>query len=303
VDPDPAAERHLSYAALADFQRCGYRYYVERVLRLSPGAGQATGSSDEMPAHAREADEDLTPDEARAQPGARELRLGFGNAVHALLERSARTRWARPSADAVRAALRREGLEGEADELERAEHMIGAWLDSELLAGLTAARGRPRPEVPFLLPIGAETIVRGTIDLLIERPNQPPLFVDYKTDRLNGSDPAELAAERYAGQRGLYGLAIANATGSDQVEAAYVFLERPDEPLRFQLGQGELDSAAQRLGADIARVREGTFEVTTDPHAALCFDCPARERLCSYGIERTLGPPAAAVSRGVEADK
>ena len=30
------------------------------------------------------------------------------------------------------------------------------------------------------------------------------------------------------------------------------------------------------------------FEVTDRPHRALCADCPARERLCSYPIELTM---------------
>jgi hypothetical protein len=293
VDPDPAAERHLSYAALADFQRCGYRYYVERVLGLRvPGADNAPGSDEDgLSTGTGERDEDpIVPDAERAEPGARERRLGFGNAVHALLERSARTRWARPGVEAVQAALRREGLTADPEESERAHQMIDAWLGSELFAEASGLRGRPRPEVPFLLPIGAETIVRGTIDLLVERPGEPPLFVDYKTDSLRGSDPADVVAERYEIQRGLYGLAIAKAAGVEQVEAAYVFLERPDPPLRVELGPDELGSAAERLAHDIEGVRSGSFEVTPEPHAALCFDCPARERLCSYGPERTLAP-------------
>ena len=114
------------------------------------------------------------------------------------------------------------------------------------------------------------------------------MFVDYKTDALNGSDPAQLTMERYETQRGLYALAIANATGSETVEAAYVFLDRPDAPHRSELRAAELQAATDRLSSDIAGVREGRFEVTSNPRASLCFDCPARERLCSYGPERTL---------------
>ncbi len=55
------------------------------------------------------------------------------------------------------------------------------------------------------------------------------MVVDYKTDRLGGADPAERAAH-YEVQRSIYALAVAEALERAEVEVAYVFLERPDEP-------------------------------------------------------------------------
>ena len=75
---------------------------------------------------------------------------------------------------------------------------VGGWLGSELCAEIRDA-GRVRPEVPFLIEL-AGGLVRGSIDLLAEPDGAPPTLVDFKTDRLEGADPIELAA-RYEVQR------------------------------------------------------------------------------------------------------
>ncbi|MGI9556724.1 MAG: UvrD-helicase domain-containing protein, partial [Solirubrobacterales bacterium] len=291
VSPDPAAERHLSYAALADYRACGYRYYVERVLGIR--AGRSADEATETESIGTEQEQPRVSSSERSQPSARALRLGFGNAVHSLLERSVRSRWSAPSEAAIATALRREGLAATDAEVERVESMIGGWLSSALLTELRGPGSRARPEVSFLLQAPEDTIVRGTIDLLVERPTEPPLFLDYKTDALEGIPPdgrEALVEERYEVQRGLYALAVAEATGSEEIGYAYVFLERPSEPLTGSLDTSDLELARARLHADIRGVQTGEFTVTGAPHAGLCFDCPARERLCSYGPDRTLGP-------------
>ena len=55
------------------------------------------------------------------------------------------------------------------------------------------------------------------------------LVVDWKSDVLDGRDPAELVAEGYSTQRIVYALAALRA-GAERVEVAHCFLERPDEP-------------------------------------------------------------------------
>ena len=66
------------------------------------------------------------------------------------------------------------------------------------------------------------------------------------------------------------------------VETAYVFLERPDAPVRQSSGSRELDEARERIEGLLGRLGAGEFGVTHHPHRALCHDCPARERLCSH---------------------
>jgi hypothetical protein len=114
----------------------------------------------------------------------------------------------------------------------------------------------------------------------VERAEDSVLVVDYKTDRLNGRDPAEIVS-RYAVQRDLYALAAA-ARGAP-VETAYVFLEQPDAPVRQGFAEAELGEARGRVEKVLERLAAGRFDVTDRPHRALCLDCPARERLCSHG--------------------
>ena len=58
----------------------------------------------------------------------------------------------------------------------------------------------------------------------------------------------------------------------------------------IELTEAELD----RL--DIREIRYDRVEVTDRPHRALCADCPARERLCSYPIELTMRDSAEALT-------
>jgi ATP-dependent helicase/nuclease subunit A len=287
---DAYAVGHLSYAALADYERCGYRFYVERVLGLArPVTDEAAPTAPER------SDEELSEADLGAQapaPGTRARRLGFGNAVHSLLEWSARNRWQRPGSDRQAAALRQEGLAASAEELERVGELVDGWLGSELRASLDAPKARLRPEASFLLAVG-DSVVRGKMDLVAELGDEL-VVVDYKTDALGDADPEEHAA-RYAAQRDLYALAAAaGAAGGNgrppRVRTAYCFLERPDLPVERVFDADDLDAARERIEGLVEGVAAGRFEVTSEPHRALCLDCPARERLCSHPPERTMAP-------------
>ena len=259
--PAPTAPiRPLSYSALSAYERCGYRFYVERVLGL--------------PARERSGDGAAT----------REQRFGFGSAVHALLEWSAARRWLAPSEELCERLMRAEGVEPTAETLERALAMTGGWTESDLCGALGAAGTTLRAEVPLLLALGG-SVVRGSIDLLAETPGEAPLVLDYKTDRLGEGTPVERAAS-YGIQRDVYAVAAAEATGADRVRVAYVFLEAPGEPAITEMGPNDIASARERLEAVVARIGAGEFEVTSTPDWPLCHDCPARRRLCS-------GPAAA----------
>jgi hypothetical protein len=138
-----------------------------------------------------------------------------------------------------------------------------------------------RAEVPLLLGVGG-TVLRGSIDLLVEREGAPPLVVDYKTDRLAGADPAERAGH-YDVQRSIYALAVAEALGAEEVEVAYVFLERPAEPAVSVLSAAEMAAARVSLEEMIARIDSGDFPVAPAEERdwSLCRGCPALRGLCS----------------------
>ena len=114
----------------------------------------------------------------------------------------------RPAARSWRRSWRARGWTPTARPATASRRLVQGWLSSELRAELEAGGARIRPEVPFALGLGG-AVVRGKIDLLAELP-EGPLVVDYKTDALRGSDPAELA-ERYETQRDLYALAVHGA--------------------------------------------------------------------------------------------
>jgi ATP-dependent helicase/nuclease subunit A len=243
--------RPLSYSALQSHARCGYRFYMESVLGLAPVTHSGRPSS-----RSRE----------------------FGNAVHELLERSARKRWVAPSEEPARRILAAHGLD-DRETLERALGLVGGWIDSPLRAELSAGRSRPRSEVPFLIEIGG-SVVRGSLDLLAQPDAEAPTVVDYKTDRLDKAAPAEQAGD-YELQRDLYAVAAAEATGAERVRVVYVFLERPDEPVITELDGAAIAAARASLESAVASLAAGRFKVTSNPDWELCRDCPARRRLCS----------------------
>jgi hypothetical protein len=133
----------------------------------------------------------------------------------------------------------------------------------------------------LLLGVGG-TVLRGSIDLLVEREGAPPLVVDYKTDRLDGAAPVERAGH-YDVQRAIYALAVAEALGVAEVEVAYVFLERPEEPALSLLDREAMATARARLEDRIARIGRGEFPVAPPEQRdwSLCRGCPALRGLCS----------------------
>ncbi len=265
-----SAARSLSYAALSEYSRCGYRFLIERVLGLGSGetASVAHGGGGEDRA-------------ARADGSV--ARLGFGRAVHELLETAAARGWAPPAAVEVEATLARQGAApGRSDD---AAAMVGAWLRSELLAELRAAGARFRPELGFRLALGSGTLIRGTLDLLAEVEGEPPVLIDFKTDARTPDPGAGLPPE-YEIQRALYARAVSEALGVDRVRSVYVFL-RSGESIGELLERADIAAGSERVDALVERIRSGDFAPTATPHRALCHDCPARRRLCPHPLELT----------------
>jgi ATP-dependent exoDNAse (exonuclease V) beta subunit len=213
----PTAARHpLSYTAIAAYKESLGDLYVEP-----------------------------TPD---PEPAAREQSLARGAAVHELLEWSQANEWREPPLELAERHAEAAGCVLDEDLAEP----VRRWLGSPLRERIAAEATRVRAEVPLLLEIGG-TLLRGSIDLLVEREGAPPLVLDYKTDRLEGASPAERAAH-YEVQRSIYALAVAEALGAPEVEVAYVFLERPDEPALSVLGQAKMASARAELETTIAEI-------------------------------------------------
>jgi ATP-dependent exoDNAse (exonuclease V) beta subunit len=205
--------------------------------------------------------------------------------VHELLERCARTGWAPPDAELCAELLRREGVAGSAPEVERALALVHGFLGSELRAGLARA-ARLHPEAPFAFRAGA-LVVRGEIDLLADLGDEV-VIVDYKSDRLGDEDPVDHMG-RYDVQRRIYALAALRRFRKP-VRVAYVFLERPDSPVESRFDPADIDRLGGELGALCERIEAREFTVTDAPRRELCFDCPARRRLCVHPSEATLAP-------------
>ena len=262
-DPPVVPSRPLSYTAISAYKECPYRFYLERVLGLARSGQRAEGDG---------------------EPFARDERTARGAAVHALLEWSQANGWAEPSDDlALRHAVAA-GVGSGSPSPQLADELlepVRRWIGSPLRERIGSEATRTRAEVPLLLGVGG-TVMRGSIDLLAEREGAAPLVVDYKTDRLGGADPAERAA-RYEVQRSIYALAVAEALDAPEVEVAYVFLERPDEPVVTIVGPAEMVAAREALEVAIAQISRGEFPVAPPEQRdwSLCRGCPALRGLCS----------------------
>ncbi len=279
--PPIVPSRPLSYTAISAYEECSYRFYMERVLGLaastqplsSTGLQRTNGVSDE----------------GIATPSAREERTAQGAAVHALLEWSQANGWGEPSEELARRHAVAAGLDPERTDAAALLAPVREWLGSPLRERIGAGATRVRAEVPILLGVG-DTVLRGSIDLLVEREGEPPLVIDYKTDRLKGSEPAERAAN-YETQRTIYALAVAESLGAPEVEVAYVFLERPEEPALTVLDSPAMEAGRKRLEHAISQIGRGEFPVAEveDRDWNLCRGCPALGRLCSGPRETEMG--------------
>ena len=285
----PPSVATLSYSSLEEYRRCGYRFYAERVLRL-PALDLAAD-----PASVVELGSGV--DRSAASPPSTGTRVRSaadrGVLVHALLERLHFRRPTAPTTASVAAAAARTGVEpepgpGESDELIA---LVRRFAESELCARLGRATSvRREQRFSFALsPPESEgldaTIVTGALDVLAREPGGRSLVVDYKTDRLQGTDPAAAAAG-YEIQRLIYAIAALRA-GADEVEIAHCFLEAPDSPVIVNFGAErlpELDAALRSLAAPILA---GRFEVSPEPRRALCGGCPAEGGLCSWPLSMT----------------
>jgi ATP-dependent helicase/nuclease subunit A len=283
--PRPAPQR-LSYSALGAYGRCGYRFYLERVLRL-PRVAPPPRAPEAEPAPAL--DERVPPSpSAEPPPPALDSRVR-GSLVHRLLEELDFARPAVPDSAGVVELAAAWGFELSADEVEDIRALVSAFAGSSLCARLAAAR-RLRREAPFAFALergGGGPLVNGFLDAFALEDDGGALIVDYKSDRLEGAEPSEIVERDYGTQRIVYALA-ALRDGAARVEVAYCFLERPAEPVTRSYTGADEPALAEQLARLAGGVLEGRFEVTATPHRDLCGDCPGRSALCSWSEEMTL---------------
>ncbi len=265
----------VSYSSLKELERCGYRYYVERVLGL-----QERGV-EESP---------------RERPGTGLDALSRGLLVHRVLELHDFATEVGPTVGEVELAARGLGLHPGAGELSGIAELLGT-----ALRGATGRRIAAAAEVwrehPFAYPAGEELpLLTGVIDVLAREPDGGYLVVDYKSDELGEEDePETLVARDYELQRELYALAVLR-TGAPRVEVAHWFLARPGAPARAVFTAADRDALQGSLEQRLRVVLQTGFAVSPRPHRGLCASCPGRSRLCSWPESATMAPepPAAA---------
>ena len=281
----------LSYSGLASYERCGYRFYLERALRLpalqgDPSAptlrGEALGPAPATTLTAPGSELDAA-DELPA--------LLRGTVVHELLEGLDFRRPSAPGEERVAAVIERHGAPVRAEDVADVRGLVEAFAASPLRGRLARAR-RVRTELPFAFTLvppaagGRSLLVNGVVDVHAAEDDRT-LIVDYKSDRLEGAEPADVVEDKYAAQRVVYALA-ALRSGAPRVEVSYVFLERPGEPVSRELSAAEAP-ALERTLLDLAEgVVSARFEPSDRPHRALCAGCPGQPALCVHGPERTL---------------
>ena len=257
VVADPPLHRvsRLSYTALSLFERCSYRYYAERVAGMRPVPWR-TGDPDREPAM----DAGLHPTE-------------IGDAVHRLLER---LDVARPEVPNDLEALVRTWYPTVSDaEIAQMAGLVREHCASPLARRIAELDGA-QAERPFAFTLDG-VLLNGRLDVLW-RSGTAALVLDYKTNVLDGRDPAEIVESEYRLQRIVYALACFRA-GAEEVEVVYSFLEAPEDVVSTSYTKADVGALEGELSVVVARIREGDFRPTPSPFA--CSGCPALDRVCA----------------------
>jgi ATP-dependent helicase/nuclease subunit A len=258
---------HLSYSALEAYGRCGYRFYLRRVLELP-----------EVP--------------VTEAAGAGLSATTRGSIVHALLEDLDLAMPAPVAAEDVRTLARAEGAHPTEDEVENVIALVERFARSDVAYRLGRASDLRREEqFTFVVhpPAGQPVLVTGVVDA-IGREGDGRVIVDYKTDRVAPDEIAAHVERAYAGQRLIYALA-ALRDGAAWVEVVHCFLEEPDQPVAVRFEAADAARLAAELEGLTAGIASGEFPVTDRPHRWLCQGCPGRAALCSHPEELTMADP------------
>ncbi len=267
--PSPLGEDRplpaLSYSSLTEYQRCGYRFYLQRILGIPDQPAGLTDTSDQ------------------SEPSSPVAAAERGILAHELLAGLDFTRPVKPTAQAIDAAALRAGVAPRSDEA--LADAIYEFTRSPLARRLAAAAwARPEERFSFLLEEGP--LITGVFDMIAGEAGDRVLVVDYKTDRLEGRHPDQLVASGYATQRLIYGLAALRA-GALEVEVAHVFLERPERPATVTFTHADVGHLERELEELASGVGRGKFSVADEPNRAICIGCPAEGGLCPWPLDMT----------------
>ncbi len=245
--PEPPAFRirSLSYSALALYGRCSFRFYAERI------AGLRTA----QPSAAVAGTEGLVATE-------------IGDAVHVALEHGV-------AGAEIGELVHSRYPAATPEDLERVSSLVDAWHSSPL-AGEFRSGTDPKPELAFAFEHDG-VLLHGRFDLF-RLADGRALVVDYKTNRLEDLTPEEALEDDYSLQRLVYALASFRA-GAEEVEVAYVFLERPEDVVRRTFVRDEVPGLEAELSAAIAAIHDGDFRPT--PSEFACAGCPALDVVCA----------------------
>ena len=254
--PSPSSHdvRRLSYSAIALFERCSYRYFAERVVGLSARGPAAQG-------------------DIRGEGGLAATEIG--DAVHRMLELVSLDEPEPPARAELDRLVRSWYPDVSPDELDRIAALVDAYCDSPLATRVAELRGA-QPERPFVFEHEG-VVIRGRLDVLW-REGDRALVVDYKSNALEGREPAEIIESEYILQRLVYALVCLRA-GATDVEVTYQFLEKPRDVVSRTFTPVDAPVLESELSAAITKIRAGEFRPT--PSEFACSDCPALDLLCA----------------------
>ncbi len=274
--PAAAVPTRLSFSSLGEYDRCAYRWYLRRVLRLPTVKPPPLETTD-----------------SPLIPTGLDL-MTRGSLVHELLEDLDFGRPGPPPEEAIAAVAAERDVELTAAETADVARLVDAFARSPLCARLAAAHA-VRREASFTFALYEDSrgpLVNGIVDVVATEADGTVLVVDYKTNPLEGTDPERLTEADYAIQRLVYALA-ALRDGAPRVEVAHCYLERPDAPATAVYGPGDTRTLAEELARRAGGLLAGDFAPTPQPHRELCGSCPGRRALCSHPEAATLSPLSA----------
>jgi ATP-dependent helicase/nuclease subunit A len=259
----------LSYTSLAELARCGYRFYLERVLHLPEQRPPA-----------------LVEDGSRNDGLEARLR---GTVIHRLLESLDFMSPVAPSVQDIAKVAHELDVRVARGEREELAVLLRSALATPLATRLSAAARSARREHPFVYSLepGAP-LLTGVIDILLREPSGEILVVDYKSDRISPEEDLEALVEReYSIQRLLYALAVLS-DGAPRVEVIHWFLHRSSEPVSAVFTAADKPRLEVTIAELVKHARALPFIVSKNPHRGLCLTCPGRSRLCSWSDSDTL---------------